>query len=105
MKMTIHDIGYMLAGIAKPWEKDPEVFIKSYWDWNTEYWLSMYFSPMDEIEEDSIIYYRKVYCSYTLTSLNHGPIKERRGILTSLEDFESFIKEVRAIKKGYISID
>lgn len=39
MKMTIIDIGYMLAGIAKPWEANPKVFSQLYWGKDLEYWL------------------------------------------------------------------
>lgn len=103
MKLTIHDIGYMLVGIAKPWEKNPKIFSQSYWGKNLEYWLHVYFSPDKEIIENNTTYYTKLYCKYTLTKLGltNKPIKEKKMIITSKEDFESFIMEVHSIKKLY----
>ena len=103
MKMTIIDIGYMLADIAKPWEKNPKIFSESYWGKNLEYWLHIYVSPDKEIIENNTTYYTKVYCKYTLTKLGltNKPIRERKMTITSKEEFESFIMEVRSIKKLY----
>ena len=103
MKLTIKDIGYMLVGIAKPWEKNPKIFSQSYWGKNLEYWLHVYVSPDKEIIENNTTYYTKVYCKYTLTKLGltNKPIKEKKMIITSKEDFESFIMEVHSIKKLY----
>ena len=102
MKLTIKDIGYMLVGIAKPWEKNPKIFSQSYWGKNLEYWLHVYVSPDKEVIENNT-YYTKLYCKYTLTKLGltNKPIRERKMIITSKEDFESFIMEVRSIKKLY----
>lgn len=103
MKLTIQDIGYMLVGIAKPWEKNPKIFSQSYCGKNLEYWLHIYVSPDKEIIENNTTYYTALYCKYTLTklSLTNKPIKERKMIITSKEDFESFIMEVRSIKELY----
>ena len=110
MKLTVHDIGYMLVGIAKPW-KDTEVF--SHWEdrgafaqshFGRDYWLHVYVSPDRVLNENNTTYYIKLYCQYTLSKLNivGMPIKEKRIQITSKEDFESFIKEVRSIKERYI---
>ena len=103
MKMTIIDIGYILAGIAKPWEKNPKIFSESYWGKNLEYWLHIYVSPDKEIIENNTTYYTKVYCKYTLTKLGltNKPIREKKMTITSKEEFESFIMEVRSIKELY----
>ena len=100
MKLTIADIGYMLVGIAKPWEKNPKIFSQSYWGKNLEYWLHVYVSPDKEIIENNT-YYTKLYCKYTLTKLGltNKPIREKKMTITSKEEFESFIMEVRSIKK------
>lgn len=92
----------MLVGIAKPWEKNPKIFSQSYWGKNLEYWLHVYVSPDKEVIENNT-YYTKLYCKYTLTKLGltNKPIRERKMIITSKEDFESFIMEVRSIKKLY----
>ena len=102
MKLTIKDIGYMLVGIAKPWEKNPKIFSQSYWGKNLEYWLHVYVSPDKEIIENNT-YYTKLYCKYTLTKLGltNKPIREKKMTITSKEEFESFIMEVRSIKKLY----
>ena len=102
MKLTIKDIGYMLVGIAKPWEKNPKIFSQSYWGKNLEYWLHVYVSPDKEVIENNT-YYTKLYCKYTLTKLGltNKPIKEKKITITSKEEFESFIMEVRSIKKLY----
>lgn len=102
MKLTIADIGYMLVGIAKPWEKNPKIFSQSYWGKNLEYWLHVYVSPDKEIIENNT-YYTKLYCKYTLTKLGltNKPIREKKMTITSKEEFESFIMEVRSIKKLY----
>ena len=102
MKLTIADIGYMLVGIAKPWEKNPKIFSQSYWGKNLEYWLHVYVSPDKEVIENNT-YYTKLYCKYTLTKLGltNKPIRERKITITSKEEFESFIMEVRSIKKLY----
>ena len=102
MKLTIADIGYMLVGIAKPWEKNPKIFSQSYWGKNLEYWLHVYVSPDKEVIENNT-YYTKLYCKYTLTKLGltNKPIRERKMTITSKEEFESFIMEVRSIKKLY----
>ena len=101
MKLTIKDTDYMLVGIAKPWEKNPKIFSQSYWGKNLEYWLHVYVSP-DKIENNTT-YYTKLYCKYTLTKLGltNKPIRERKMTITSKEEFESFIMEVRSIKKLY----
>ena len=103
MKLTIKDTDYMLVGIAKPWEKNPKIFSQSYWGKNLEYWLHVYVSPDKEIIENNTTYYTKLYCKYTLTklSLTNKPIRERKITITSKEEFESFIIEVRSIKKLY----
>ena len=103
MKLTIHDIADMLVGIAKPWEKNPKIFSQSYWGKNLEYWLHVYVSPDKEIIENNTTYYTKLYCKYTLTKLGltNKPIREKKMIITSKEDFETFIMEVRSIKKLY----
>lgn len=103
MKLTIKDINYILVGIAKPWEKNPKIFSQSYWGKNLEYWLHVYVSPDKEIIENNTTYYTKLYCKYTLTKigLTNKPIREKKIIITSKEDFESFIMEVRSIKKLY----
>ena len=103
MKLTIKDTDYMLVGIAKPWEKNPKIFSQSYWGKNLEYWLHVYVSPDKEIIENNTTYYTKLYCKYTLTKLGltNKPIKERKMTITSKEEFESFIMEVRSIKKLY----
>ena len=92
----------MLVGIAKPWEKNPKIFSQSYWGKNLEYWLHVYVSPDKEVIENNI-YYTKLYCKYTLTKLGltNKPIRERKMTITSKEEFESFIMEVRSIKKLY----
>ena len=102
MKLTIKDIGYMLVGIAKPWEKNPKIFSQSYWGKNLEYWLHVYVSPDKEVIENNT-YYTKLYCKYTLTKLGltNKHIRERKMTITSKEEFESFIMEVRSIKKLY----
>ena len=102
MKLTIQDIGYMLVGIAKPWEKNPKIFSQSYWGKNLEYWLHVYVSPDKEVIENNT-YYTKLYCKYTLTKLGltNKPIREKKMTITSKEEFESFIMEVRSIKKLY----
>ena len=102
MKLTIADIGYMLVGIAKPWEKNPKIFSQSYWGKNLEYWLHVYVSPDKEIIENNT-YYTKLYCKYTLTKLGltNKPIREKKMTITSKEEFESFIMEVRSIKRLY----
>ena len=102
MKLTIKDTDYMLVGIAKPWEKNPKIFSQSYWGKNLEYWLHVYVSPDKEIIENNT-YYTKLYCKYTLTKLGltNKPIRERKITITSKEEFESFIMEVRSIKKLY----
>ena len=102
MKLTIHDIADMLVGIAKPWEKNPKIFSQSYWGKNLEYWLHVYVSPDKEIIENNT-YYTKLYCKYTLTKLGltNKPIREKKMTITSKEEFESFIMEVRSIKKLY----
>ena len=102
MKLTIKDIGYMLVGIAKPWEKNPKIFSQSYWGKNLEYWLHVYVSPDKEVIDNNT-YYTKLYCKYTLTKLGltNKPIREKKMIITSKEDFETFIMEVRSIKKLY----
>ena len=102
MKLTIKDIGYMLVGIAKPWEKNPKIFSQSYWGKNLEYWLHVYVSPDKEVIENNT-YYTKLYCKYTLTKLGltNKPIRERKMTITSKEEFESFIMEVRSIKELY----
>ena len=103
MKLTIKDTDYMLVGIAKPWEKNPKIFSQSYWGKNLEYWLHVYVSPDKEIIENNTTYYTKLYCKYTLTKLGltNKPIRERKITITSKEEFESFIMEVRSIKKLY----
>ena len=103
MKLTIHDIEYILVGIAKPWEKNPKIFSQSYWGKNLEYWLHIYVSPDKEITENNTTYYTKLYCKYSLTKLGltNKPIRERKITITSKEEFESFIMEVRSIKKLY----
>ena len=103
MKLTIADIGYMIVGIAKPWEKNPKIFSQSYWGKNLEYWLHVYVSPDKEIIENNTNYYTKLYCKYTLTKLGltNKPIRERKMTITSKEEFESFIMEVRSIKELY----
>ena len=103
MKLTIHDIADMLVGIAKPWGKNLKIFSQSYWGKNLEYWLHVYVSPDKEIIENNTTYYTKVYCKYTLTKLGltNKPIRERKITITSKEEFESFIMEVRSIKKLY----
>lgn len=103
MKLTINNINYMLVGIAKPWEKNPKIFSESYWGKNLEYWLHVYVSPDKEVIENNTTYYTKLYCKYTLTklSLTSKPMRERKMIITSKEDFESFIMEVRSIKELY----
>ena len=102
MKLTIHDIADMLVGIAKPWEKNPKIFSQSYCGKNLEHWLHVYVSPDKEVIENNT-YYTKLYCKYTLTKLGltNKPIKERKMTITSKEEFESFIMEVRSIKKLY----
>ena len=102
MKLTIKDTDYMLVGIAKPWEKNPKIFSQSYWGKNLEYWLHVYVSPDKEIIENNT-YYTKLYCKYTLTKLGltNKPIREKKMTITSKEEFESFIMEVRSIKKLY----
>ena len=102
MKLTIKDTDYMLVGIAKPWEKNPKIFSQSYWGKNLEYWLHVYVSPDKEVIENNT-YYTKLYCKYTLTKLGltNKPIRERKMTITSKEEFESFIMEVRSIKKLY----
>ena len=103
MKLTIKDINYILVGIAKPWEKNPKIFSQSYWGKNLEYWLHVYVSPDKEVIENNRTYYTKLYCKYTLTKLGltNKPIRERKMTITSKEEFESFIMEVRSIKKLY----
>lgn len=103
MKLTIKDTDYMLVGIAKPWEKNPKIFSQSYWGKNLEYWLHVYVSPDKEIIENNTTYYTKLYCKYTLTKLGltNKPIRERKITITSKEEFESFIMEVRSIKELY----
>lgn len=103
MKMTIIDIGYMLAGIAKPWEANPKVFSQSYWGKDLEYWLHVCVFPDNTVTENNTTYYTKLYCEYTLTKigLTGKPVKERKMTITSKEDFESFIMEVRSIKEWY----
>lgn len=103
MKLTIHDIGYMLVGIAKPWEKNHKIFSQSYWGKHLEYWLHIYVSPDKEVIENNTTYYTKLYCKYTLTKLGSTskPIRERTMTITSKEDFETFIMEVRSIKELY----
>lgn len=103
MKLTIKDINYILVGIAKPWEKNPKIFSESYWGKNLEYWLHVYVSPDKEVIENNTTYYTKLYCKYTLTKLGltNKPIRERKMTITSKEEFESFIMEVRSIKKLY----
>ena len=103
MKLTIKDTDYMLVGIAKPWEKNPKIFSQSYWGKNLEYWLHVYVSPDNEVIENNTTYYTKLYCKYTLTKLGltNKPIRERKITITSKEEFESFIMEVRSIKKLY----
>ena len=102
MKLTIADIGYMLVGIAKPWEKNPKIFSQSYWGKNLEYWLHVYVSPDKEVIENNT-YYTKLYCKYTLTKLGltNKHAREKKMTITSKEEFESFIMEVRSIKKLY----
>ena len=102
MKLTIKDTDYMLVGIAKPWEKNPKIFSQSYWGKNLEYWLHVYVSPDKEVIENNT-YYTKLYCKYTLTKLGltNKPIREKKMTITSKEEFESFIMEVRSIKKLY----
>ena len=101
MKMTIIDIGYMLAGIAKPYEKDYEIFSQSYF--GREYWLHIYVNPDGKLIENNTTYYTELYCQYTLYKLGLAdkPVKERKMTITSKEDFESFIMEVRSIKERY----
>ena len=103
MKLTIHDIGYMLVGIAKLWEKNTKIFSQSYWGKDLEYWLHIYVSPDKEVIENNTTYYTKLYCQYTLTKLGltSKPIRERKMTITSKEDFETFIMEVRSIKEEY----
>ena len=102
MKLTIKDIGYMLVGIAKPWEKNPKIFSQSYCGKNLEYWLHVYVSPDKEVIENNT-YYTKLYCKYTLTKLGltNKHAREKKMTITSKEEFESFIMEVRSIKKLY----
>ena len=102
MKLTIHDIGYMLVGIAKPWEKNHKVFSQSYWGKDLKYWLHIYVSPDKEVIENNTTYYTALYCKYTLTKLiTNKPTRERKMTITSKEDFETFIMEVRSIKELY----
>ena len=92
----------MLVGIAKPWEKNPKIFSESYWGKNVKYWLHIYVSPDKEVIEKYITYYTALYCKYTLTKLiTSKPIREKKIIITSKEEFESFIMEVRSIKELY----
>lgn len=104
MKLTVHDIGYMLVGIAKPW-KDTGAFAQSYWSNGLKYWLHIYISPDRLLHENNTTYYTKLYCQYTLSKLSDmgSPIKEKRIQITSKEDFESFIMEVRSIKELYFN--
>lgn len=103
MKLTIHDIGYMLVGIAKPCKNDHETFALGHWSKNLEYWLHVYVSPERRLNENNTTYYTKLYCQYTLSKLDDigNPIKEVRKTITSKEDFETFIMEVRSIKELY----
>ena len=102
MKLTLHNIGHMLAGIAKPWKENHRIFINSYWGWESGYLFSLYVKPLWSKEENLTTYYNKVYCSYTLTTLNGSPVKEYYKTFNSKEDFESFIEEVRSLKERYI---
>ena len=102
MKLTIHDISYMLADIAKPYKANYKIFFSSYWVWEGGYCLSLYIVPMDKTKENRTTYFSKIYCNYTLTELNVGPIKEYHEAISSIEDFASFIEEVLSLKKHYI---
>lgn len=101
MKSAVHDICNMLIGIAKPWG-DTEVFAQSHF--GTDYWLHVYVSPDRVLNENNTTYYTKLYCQYTLSKLDMVgmPIKEKRIQITSKEEFESFIMEVRSLKERYI---
>ena len=103
MKLTIHDIGYMLVGIAKPWEDNYRIFAGWHWNKNLEYWLHVYVSPERILYENKTTYYTKLYCKYTLFKLDNigNPIKEVRKTITSKEEFKSLIMEVRSIKELY----
>lgn len=103
MKLTIHDIGYMLVGIAKPLEKNPKVFSQSYWGKDLVSWLHVCVFPNNALTENNTTYYTKLHCEYTLKKIGlmGKPIKERKMTITSKEDFESFIMEVRSIKEKY----
>lgn len=103
MKLTINDIGYMLVGIAKPCKNDHRIFAGGHWGKNLEYWLHVYVSPERILYENNTTYYTKLYCQYTLSKLDNmgNPIKEVRKTITSKEEFESFIMEVRSIKELY----
>lgn len=103
MKLTVHDIGYMLVGIAKPYEKAHEIFTQSHWGNGLEYWLHVYVCPDRQIVENNTTYYTKLYCEYTLTKLGliGKPVRERRMTITSKKDFETFIEEIKALKEKY----
>ena len=105
MKLTVHDISYMLVGIAKPCENNHKIFAWSHRGKNLKYWLHVDVSPERLLIENNTTYYTKLYCQYTLSKLDDmgRPIKEVRKTFASKEEFEFFIMEVHSIKELYFN--
>lgn len=99
MKEKIQYFGYALVGIAKPWEKNPNIFAQT--TFGDNYYLHVYVAPEGKFEWNLDTYYTKVYCKYSLTEFGKPTVKEKRKTFTSKEEFESFIMEVRSIKELY----
>lgn len=101
MKEKMQYFGYTLAGIVKPWEREPNIFAQGFF--GTTYFLHVFVAPEGGYEWNLDTYYTEVYCKYSLIKLKGGStIKEKKATFTSKEDFESFIMEVRSIKERYI---
>ena len=103
MKLTIHDIGYMLVGIAKPLKDNHTIFCTSLWNWKGGYWLYLYVAPMGRKEENLTTYFTNVYCNYTLTAITNGEVVRSRCKVCKLEeDLKAFLGEVLSLKERYI---
>lgn len=99
MKEKIQYFGYALVGIAKPWKENPNIFAQT--TFGDKYFLHVYVAPEEAFEWNLDTYYTKVYCKYSLTLLGGSTIKEKRVTITSKEEFESFIMEVKTLKEQY----
>lgn len=99
MKEKMRYFGYALVGIAKPWKENTDIFSQT--TFGDKYFLHVFVVPEGAFEWNLDTYYTKVYCKYSLALLGGPTIKEKRVTITSKEEFESFIKEVRSIKELY----